>query len=92
MRLLFNVASALAAFVVAWLWWRASQPPPRPEVRWQHRPRLRGVGAFLGTSQSAGRAMHWSSCSPAGCRKRPHSANAEAAACPRNVPRHFEEP
>src|SRR5713226_6159978 len=50
------------------------------------------VGAFLGTSQSAGRAIHWSSCSPAGCRKRPHSANAEAAACPRHVPRHFEEP
>src|SRR6266851_7836035 len=42
MRLLFNVASALAAFVAAWLWWPASQPPPRPEVRWQHRPRLRG--------------------------------------------------
>jgi hypothetical protein len=69
MRLLFNVASALAAFVAARLWWRASQPPPRPEVRWQHRPRLRGVGAFLGTSQSAGRAIHWSSCPQASSRR-----------------------
>ena len=33
MRLIFNIASALATFVAAWLWWRASQPPPRPEVR-----------------------------------------------------------
>src|SRR5258708_7420943 len=89
MRLLFNVGLRAGRLrrrlrLVARL---SAASPSGGKVRRQHGPRLRGVGAFLGTSQSAGRAIHWSSCS-----KRPHSVNAEAAACPRNVRRHFEEP
>ena len=32
MRLIFNIVSALFYLAAAWLWWRASPPPPAPEI------------------------------------------------------------
>ena len=32
MRLVLQLASVVVSLVAAWLWWRASQRPPAPEV------------------------------------------------------------
>jgi hypothetical protein len=41
MRLAFQVLSVVAALVAAWLWWRASQPPPPLYVGFKERE---GIG------------------------------------------------